>query len=71
MSGDEIKGLIFGNMELGTQYNAMTSDITEAATTTDSPVIPIYGRLIGFGVTAATHTHGVTGQIVRISLVFD
>ena len=61
LSGDEIKGFVFGNTELGTQYSAITTDITEAATSTDSPTIPIYGRLIGFGVTAATHTHGFAG----------
>ena len=61
MSDDEIKGLVFGNLDLGSIYTATTSDVSQDTSPTDSPIVTLNGRLIGFGVTGATHTHGTVG----------
>ena len=71
MSQDEIEGLVFGNIEAGSMYAAATGDVTAATSSTDSEIKALYGRLIGFGVTVARHTHGTNEQIVRISMIYN
>ena len=59
-----------GNQITGKTYIFKSDDIP-VPDPRDSGLIPLTGRIIGFGITTAEYTRGTNKQIVRISTVFN
>ena len=66
---DDIEGLIIGNTETGNSYSFTSTDIAEPDD--NDVLLPVAGRIIGFGVTVAQNTRGDIDQILRISVVYN